>query len=93
MATLYDTWEQGDGAAGGGVDGAERNAQEDAKGGAAAAAAAVAEVEKEAEVEDKAGRLLFSYAVLTTSSAPRLRWLHERYVCYSHQGDIFLCVF
>lgn len=36
------------------------------------------ENETETEEEDKGGRLMFSYAVLTTSAAPRLRWLHQR---------------
>lgn len=28
--------------------------------------------------EDRGGKVMFSYAVLTTGAAPRLRWLHER---------------
>lgn len=35
-------------------------------------------LEREVEEEDRGERLLFSYAVLTTSAAPRLEWLHER---------------
>lgn len=30
------------------------------------------------EDEDEGGSVMFSYAVLTTSAAPRLTWLHER---------------
>ncbi|CAM9738687.1 unnamed protein product, partial [Hapterophycus canaliculatus] len=85
FAVLYDTWQQGDGhkgAAGGGNSG--HGGGGGARGAGNACAKDTAKItgdlslEKEVEEEDRGESLMFSYAVLTTSAAPRLAWLHER---------------
>eukprot|EP00903_Cladosiphon_okamuranus_P012786 g11950.t2 len=83
FAVLYDTWQQGDpgtgsgsgtGNGGGGASRAEiPNNQTEGQ-----AVQQMALLEREVEDEDRGGSLMFSYAVLTTSAAPRLAWLHER---------------
>lgn len=84
FAVLYDTWQQGDGykgaigsgnvcdnGGGNGVDGTSARSMMVATGESL--------LEREVEEEDRGESLMFSYAVLTTSAAPRLAWLHERY--------------
>lgn len=83
MATLYDKWQQGerrgDGHSktvdgdGGGRDSASGETEE-----ATRLRSRLAQEIKKEEEEDKGDTVMFSYAVLTTSAAPRLRWLHER---------------
>lgn len=87
MATLYDKWQQGerrgdghsktvDGDGGGGSGGRDSAGGE--VGEATRLPSRLAQEFKEEEEEDKGDTVMFSYAVLTTSAAPRLQWLHER---------------
>lgn len=79
FAVLYDTWQQGDGFSGSGSGGKSRadNPNNETEG---QTAQQIALLEREVEEEDQGESLMFSYAVLTTSTAPRLAWLHERYI-------------
>lgn len=85
MATLYDKWQQGERRGdghwktvdgdGGGRDSASGETEEATR----LPSRLAQEIKKEEEEEDKGDTVMFSYAVLTTSAAPRLRWLHERF--------------
>lgn len=81
FAVLYDTWQQGDGFSSSGsgdkprvAAGSEPKPDNPSDEGGEQTAL----LEREVEEEDRGESLLFSYAVLTTSAAPRLAWLHER---------------
>lgn len=85
MAVLYDVWRQGEGGStGSGVKSEVPETEEGVE--QAKEVQSDAEAEAETEAEDKQGGLMFSYAVLTTSSCPRLRWLHDRYARHARQA-------
>ncbi|CAM9438574.1 unnamed protein product [Pylaiella littoralis] len=65
----------GGGGGGGGADTANSNSKPGARRQESQLKQAVLKLQ---ESEDQGQRLMFSYAVLTTSAAPRLTWLHER---------------
>ncbi|CAM9462771.1 unnamed protein product [Ascophyllum nodosum] len=79
LAVLYDTWRQGD-------DGRSSSSSSSVKVCEQEATASKQlehckqkkEEEDDWDKEDDRGSLMFSYAVLTTSAAPRVTWLHER---------------
>ena len=80
LAVLYDTWRQGD-------DGRSSSSSSSVKVCEQEATASKQlehckqkkEEEDDWDKEDDRGSLMFSYAVLTTSAAPRVTWLHERW--------------
>lgn len=72
MAALYDVWEHGyTDSQGNGRDGEVEESENTDEAGWKQGG------EGEAS-EDKGGKLMFSYTILTTSASPRIRWLHDR---------------